>query len=375
MQPSDLVNYGLIALAASLIITLAGAIVLFAMRRATLRLQLIVLVATAALAIVASMIAVAKWMFISSHDLTVVIAVACIAGAVALALSVVLGTVVSRNFRGLARAARDIGEGKIVPTSASGSTAELRSLATQLEETSARLAESYARERQIEASRRELIAGISHDLRTPLAGIRAMSEALEDGLATDQDLYLQQMRTKVEQLSELVDDLFELSKIEAGMLKLSISEVSLYDIVSDAIADLGPLAAGRNIVVEASRREDLTVRADARELSRAINNLLLNAVQHTEPGTQITVAAGRSVDGRPNISVIDQGGGISEEDLGRVFEAGWRGTAARSPLPGGRTAGAGLGLAIVAGIVKAHAGEATVRNIDGGCRFDLLLPA
>ncbi len=121
--------------------------------------------------------------------------------------------------------------------------------------------------------------------------------------------------------------------------------------------------------------DDLTVRADPAELSRAMSNLLINAVQHTPPGTPVTVIASRRADGRPTVSVIDGGGGIPEAELDRVFDAGWRGTAARSPIDGARSGGAGLGLAIVAGILKAHNGEATVRNVPGGCRFDLILPA
>lgn len=201
-----------------------------------------------------------------------------------------------------------------------------------------------------------------------------MSEALEDGMAIDQDRYLRTMRTKIDQLSGMVDDLFELSKIDAGMLTLAIAEISLYDIVSDAVADLGDLADGRLISVESSNVDNLTVRADPRELSRAIGNLLMNAVQHTPPRTPVTVIAERAPDGRPMISVIDAGGGIPEVDLSRVFEAGWRGSGARTALPGGKTAGAGLGLAIVAGILRAHDGEATVHNVPGGCRFDLVLP-
>jgi signal transduction histidine kinase len=375
MPIGDLLVIAGITLAVSLAVALVGAIALLAMRRAPLAAQLAVLVGVAAIAVVGSMVGVADRMFLSQHDLTVGIYVAVMAGAVSLAFSVLLGVAVSRNFRRLTRAARDLGEGRWMQSTPLGSTAEFRALAMELGATSAKLEESREREQQLEVARRELIAGISHDLRTPLAGIRALSEALEDGMADDQDRYLRNMRTKVDQLSGMVDDLFELSKIDAGMLTLSVTDVSLYDVVSDAVADLGSLAHGRSITVESSSAGDFTVQADPRELSRAITNLLTNAVQHTPPGTPVTVIAGRSSSGRPTISVIDAGGGIPDVDLGRVFEAGWRGSGARTPLTGGKTAGAGLGLAIVAGILRAHNGEATVRNVPGGCRFDLVLPA
>jgi signal transduction histidine kinase len=374
MTPTDFGMIVAIALAASLIIALLGGLMLRIGRRMSLAAQIGVLVTSTAFAMVASIVAVAKWMLISAHDLTVVLYVAVVAGIVSLAFGLVLGRFVSRNLRSLTLAAQRIGEGGVVDSDSAVAGAEFRALAHELATTSQKLDTSRRREQRLESGRRDLVAGISHDLRTPLAGIRAVSEALEDGLVDDQSRYFGQMRLKVDQLTGMVDDLFELSKIDSGLLRLNITEVSLYDVVSDAVADLGPLAHSRDITVDAANREDLTVRADARELSRAINNLIVNAVQHTPVGSPISVVAGRSVDGRPSISVIDQGGGIADEDIERIFEPGWRATAARTPLAGGQTAGAGLGLAIVQGILRAHSGEAVASNVPGGCRFDLLLP-
>lgn len=375
MPIADTLDIVGIALGASLIVGAIGAAVLFLLRRAQVALQLAVLVAIAAATVVVSMIAVANWMFLSQHDLTVAIYVAAIAGLVSLVISVLLGFVVSRSVGSITTIARRIGQGKAAPSSGYGTSAELRTLELELSAASQRLDESREREERLESSRRALVAGISHDLRTPLAGIRAMSEALEDGLAEDQERYLRQMRVKVDQLDGMVNDLFQLSRVDSGLLTLALSEVSLYDIVSDAVADLGPLAAGRTITVEAPNIDDLTVSADPRELSRAMSNLLTNAVQHTPAGTPVRVIASRGADGRPSVSVIDSGGGIPEAELARVFEAGWRGEVSRSRTDNAKTGGAGLGLAIVAGILKAHNGEATVRNVPGGTRFDLILPA
>jgi signal transduction histidine kinase len=372
---ADTVTIIAIALGASLMVAILGAVALLLLRRAIVAVQLAVLVAIACAGVVASMIGVANRMFLSEHDLTVAVYVAVISGIVSVLISALLGLVVSRNVRRLAAVARTIGQGAVAQDMGRGSSAELRLLAFELRSTSERLEESRERELRLENSRRALIAGISHDLRTPLAGIRAMSEALEDGLVDDQQRFLRQMRVKVEQLDGMVDDLFQLSRLDSGLLTLELSDVSLYDVVSDAVADLGPLAAGRSITVEAPNVDDLTVRADPHELSRAMSNLLTNAVHHTPPGTPVTVIASRRADGRPTVSVIDGGGGIPESELDRVFDAGWRGQASRAPIDGARSGGAGLGLAIVAGILKAHNGEATVRNVPGGCRFDLILPA
>lgn len=367
----------------SLVITLtiggAAVLLLMTLRRSSLILQGCILVFASILSVVLSMVGASWQMYISEHDLTVAINVAAISGAVSLALVTALGAVVVRNARSLGRLAQRIGEGEQVDAIEVQSSAEFRALAKELLATSTKLAASREREQRAEQARRELVAGIAHDLRTPLTGIMSMAEALEDDLATDPARYHRQMREQVTRLSAMIDDLFELSKIDSGTLRLSLEEVSLYDVISDTVADLRPISEGRDIHIDSRRDSDLTVRADARELSRAISNLLLNAIQHTPPGSPITVSAA-VVDGRPSVSVIDSGGGIADDDLARVFDAGWRGTQARTPEPSSpltplRSSGAGLGLAIVRGIARAHDGEVTVTNVPGGCRFDLILPS
>lgn len=366
----------------SLVITLAiggaAVLLLMALRRSSLIVQGCVLVFASLLSVVLSMVGASWLMYISPHDLTVAVNVAVISGVVSLALVAALGAVVVRNARTLSRAARRIGLGERVDAVDPQASAEFSALAKELVATSTKLAESREREQRAEQSRRELVAWIAHDLRTPLTGIMSMAEALEDDLAADPQRYHRQMREQVTRLSAMIDDLFELSKIDSGTLRLALQEVSLYDIISDTVADLRVVSAGRDIHIESRRDGDLIVRADPRELSRAISNLLLNAIQHTPPGSPITVKAAVR-DGHPFVAVIDAGGGIDEDDLNRVFDPGWRGTPARtpqspvvtSPL---RSSGAGLGLAIVQGIAKAHQGEVTVQNVPGGCRFDLILP-
>lgn len=374
MPWSDLVAVASIALATTAIVGGLAVVALLLLRRASLIVQVCVLVLAAIVSVVASMVGVANEMYLSEHDLTVAVAVAAISGVVSLVLVAVLGWLVARNSRALSLAARRIGAGERLESAGRYSNSELNALADELVATSAKLAESREREHRIESSRRELVAWISHDLRTPLAGIRAMAEALEDGIAPDPARYHRQMRIQVDQLSSMVDDLFELSKIDSDALHLSLKEVSLYDVVSDTVADLRPASRGRDIRVEAPLAQDLVVMADPRELSRAIGNLLMNAVQHTPEGSPITVAVDL-VDDRAMVSVIDAGGGIDENDLDRIFEPAWRGSKARTPsLHDGSSSGAGLGLAIVKGIMSAHRGEVSVRNVPGGCRFDLLLP-
>jgi signal transduction histidine kinase len=168
-----------------------------------------------------------------------------------------------------------------------------------------------------------------------------------------------------------VDDLFELSVINAGALKLSLDRISLSDLVSDTLAGADALARERGVLLRGHADGNIAVRADGRELSRLMTNLVVNAIRHTPSDGCVEIHL-EAHDGRARIAVSDGCGGIPEADLPRVFDVAWRGTNARTPGPDG---GAGLGLAIVRGIVEAHAGEVTVANIAGGCRFEVSLPA
>ncbi|MEV5876338.1 HAMP domain-containing sensor histidine kinase [Streptomyces sp. NPDC052101] len=364
----DTLLIALYAFAGAAAAGVAGAGVLRLIRRRSLTASLAVVAAVGVVAMLAGTLAVAWAMFLSSHDLSVVTTVVAMAAVVSLATALVLGRWVVARSRALADAARSFGDAGSFAAPHGPATAELDALSRELAATSARLAESRERERALEKSRRELVAWISHDLRTPLAGLRAMSEALEDGVAADPDRYLKQMRTEVERLNDMVGDLFELSRIHAGTLPLSPVRISLYDLVGDALAGADPLARENGVRLVGDHVEPVPVEVDGKEMTRVLGNLLVNAIRRTPPDGTVAIAAERTEDGVV-LSVTDGCGGIPEEDLPRVFDTGWRGTDARTP-----PAGAGLGLAIVRGIVEAHQGRASVRNIPGGCRFEVTLP-
>ncbi|WP_405973065.1 HAMP domain-containing histidine kinase [Streptomyces sp. NBC_00988] len=346
-----------------------GAGALWLLRRRSLTASVSVVAAVAVTAMLAGTLAVAQAMFLSRHDLSVVTTVVAMAAVVSLLTALLLGRWVVARSRELALAARDFGDGGDYFAPARPATAELADVSRELAATSAKLAESRDRERALESSRRELVAWISHDLRTPLAGLRAMSEALEDGVAADPGRYLRQIRTEVERLNDMVGDLFELSRIHAGSLALTRSRMSLYDLIGDALAGADPLAREHGVRLVGNRIEPVPVEVDGKEMSRVLGNLLVNAIRRTPADGTVAIAAERSADGVV-LSVTDGCGGIPEDDLPRVFDTGWRGTHARTP-----PAGAGLGLAIVRGIVEAHQGRAAVRNVSGGCRFEVTLPA
>ncbi|WP_053731705.1 sensor histidine kinase KdpD [Nocardia sp. NRRL S-836] len=225
-------------------------------------------------------------------------------------------------------------------------------------------------EREAEAARRQLVAWISHDLRTPLAGIRAMTEALEDGLVSEPGevaVYAKQIAQEADHLSKMVDDLFELSRITAGALKLTLHDVRLADVVSDVVAASAPVAALKGVELRADAREWPVVRGTEPELMRVVRNLVSNAIRHTPQGG--TVAVQVDVDGPDAVVRVDDAcGGIPADVLPQVFDVGFRGAAHRNPV------GAGLGLAIARGLVDAHHGQIEVQNHGPGCRFEVRLP-
>jgi signal transduction histidine kinase len=359
----------LVAASWSASVGVVGLAVGWVFRRSSLRWLPLGVATVAVLAVVAGVIGTARAMFLSAHDFHVVLQVALIAGLVAAVFATLVGATVVRWSRSLREDARRFGEsGSFV--SAGGGPAEFHELSTELTQTSARLAESRARELRLEESRRELVSWVSHDLRTPLAGLRAMTEALEDGLAEEPQRYHQQMRAEVDRMVRMVDDLFELSRIHAGVISLERHMVQLGDLVSEAIAGAGPVAAAQRVRLTGSVDPGVLVRADPGSLSRVIANLVMNAIRHTPVDGSVQITA-RNVPDGVELTVSDGCGGIPADDLSRVFDVAWRGSAARTPA---ENTGAGLGLAIVKGLVEAHDGRVEVCNVAPGCRFLVRLP-
>lgn len=326
----------LVAAGASAAVCVLGLVVFRLLARRSVAAAAVAVPVVTVAAFAAGLVASARAMFLSSHDLGVALIVCVTAGAVSLAVGLAL-----------------VGRVRRLQEEATGHAAALE------------------RERAIEANRRDLVAMVSHDLRTPLAGLRAMAEALEDGVAADPARYHRQMRVEVDRLSTLVDDLFELSRIQSGTLQLELERVVASDLVSDALSAADPLARARGVRLSGRADPGALLQADEREVHRALGNLVLNAIRHTPAEGLVEIDAAVARD-RIVLGVTDGCGGIPAEDLPHVFDVAWRGTSARTPGP---DAGAGLGLAIVRGIAHAHHGEVSVRNVDGGCRFELVLPA
>ncbi len=314
----------------------AGAAVVIVTARRSIRAATLVTPLAVVASVAVGVVVSARAMFLSAHDLSAVLLVLAAAAPVAL----LFGILLARRVHAIDRRAAD--------------------------EAAAR-----RRDSEVEASRRELVAWVSHDLRTPLAGIRAMAESLEDGVANDPDRYHARIRADADRMAGMVDDLLALSRIQSGTLHLVRERASLADLVSDTLASAQPLATGRGVRLSGHAEGPVPAEVDTRELSRVLGNLVVNAVRHTPPDGTVVVHA-QQVGAAAELSVSDGCGGIAPEDLPRVFEPGWRGSGARTPDEG---AGAGLGLAIVRGVIAAHGGTVAVQNIDGGCRFAVRVPA
>ncbi|CAN7402970.1 HAMP domain-containing sensor histidine kinase [Terrabacter sp. LjRoot27] len=326
----------LLAALAAVAVGTVGALVVRALAARSLVAAAVVAPVVVILSVALGVVVTARAMFINEHDQAVVLVVT----ATSLPIAAVFGWLIARRVQELMRA-------------------------------SAEEAAERDRDRQVEESRRELVAWVSHDLRTPLAGIRAMAEALEDGHAPADGSYPARIRSEADRMSDMVGGLLALSRLQSGTLRLDRAPVDLGDLVSDALASARVLADRRGVHVAGSAPADsVTASADAGELSRALANLVTNALTHTDAGgsVDISLAADHDV---ARIAVADGCGGIPQDELDRLFEPGWRGTSARTPAAG---VGAGLGLAVARGIARAHGGDVTVTNVRPGCRFELTLP-
>src|SRR5690349_1207726 len=294
-------------------------------------------------------------------------------GLAGLAVALFVGRRITKTSRALAKAVQSVGDSGVYVAPKGTLPAELQNLSSELTVTHERLTQARSRERALEASRRELVAWVSHDLRTPLAGLRAMAEALEDEVVIDPrevSQYHSQIRREVDRLTLMIDDLFELSRIHAGALRLSKRMTGLEDLVAEVVASTDPVARHQGVRLSGAAVRGMPVYVDSAEMGRALRNLVTNAIRHTPPDGEVEVLADVQ-GGLACVTVSDACGGIPPDDLPRVFDVAFRGESARTPGP---QSGGGLGLSIARGIVEAHSGQIAVRNAGPGCQFLIRMP-
>ena len=329
------------------------------------------------LLLVGMVIAGSGAMFISSHDLSILLTMVLFAAVLAVGFSLRAAVPLARRVERLRLGTARLAEGDLGAKVEVEGHDELAALAEAFNRMAGALEQAKTREREADEARRDLVAAVSHDLRTPLASTQALIEAVADGVADDPETrarYLTSARGELAKLGRLVDDLFELARMDAGMLRLELEETSLRDLVSDTLSSFGPEAERRGIrlVGEVSPELD-PVLASPSKLQRVLYNLVSNALRHTPADGTVFLRAEPEED-TVRVEVADTGEGIAPEDLPRVFERSFRGERSRSSPEADDDSGAGLGLAIARGLVEAHGGTIDVESRLGqGSRFSFTL--
>ena len=291
----------------------------------------------------------------------VILAVAAASSTVAIAAALLVGRSITAPVDRLRTASGALAGGDLSVRAPEQGPREIAELGASFNEMATRL-------EQLFQARRELVAWASHDLRTPLAAMRAMIEAVEDGVAKPEQ-YMQELAEQVRTLSALVDDLFELARIDAGVLTLELEDASLASLVDSCVRGLEAEADRRHVRLETRLDSAAPVRCAPQKVERVLLNLLTNALRHTPSDGSIAVLVEPASD-EVRVSVEDSGEGIAPEVLLRVFERFWRGDPARS------AGGSGLGLAIARGLVEAQGGRIWAENRpSGGARISFTLPA
>jgi signal transduction histidine kinase len=328
----------------------------------SIRAQLAVLAVAAVCLPLAIVIASGLVMF-GMHERTTFWLVAVASAACALAVALLVGQQILRPLDRLRTASKLLAGGDLSARAQESGPRELQELGKSFNEMASNL-------EQIFDARRELVAWASHDLRTPLAALRAMVEALEDGLAQPSE-YVPAIRTQTEILSGLVEDLFELARIDAGALTLELRDAPLGSLVAGCLEALEADARAKGVRLEARLDPaDPPVRIAPDKVQRVLLNLVANAVRHAGPEGSVAVVVAKDTD-YVVVAVEDDGEGLPHAAPERMFERFWRDDESRTRSSGG----AGLGLAIAQGLVHAHGGTIWAENRSGGgARVAFTLP-
>jgi signal transduction histidine kinase len=356
----------------AIVVTLVAALVArILLARAGVRQRFVAVALVGTVVAIANLAALARAMFVSRHDATLVTVLVVYAAGAGVAAALVLARGASDAIGRLGMTARRLGEGDLeARVGALDAGEELDRLGATLDQMADRLLRAQLRERETEQMRRDLITTISHDLRTPLASLRAMTEAIDEGIVDDPPSlrrYVGEMRRSVHQLSGMVDDLFELTQLDAGAIAEETTRARLADVISGAVAAVEPEVRAKGLAL-IQRTEGVADATCSPRVTRVLQNLLTNAVRHTPHDGTVTIAADRR-DGVLEVAVLDTGEGIAPADLDHVFDPFYRADASRSGP------GAGLGLTLARRIVEALGGRISAESsLTLGSRFAIELP-
>lgn len=311
-------------------------------------------------------------MFLSKHDSTLLLILLTFAAFVALGFGQLMARSITGGLEQLARTAEKIAQGDLAKRAVVKSGDEVEQVANAFNRMVEQLDQMQAREKESEQARRSLVAAVSHDLRTPLTSLRAMIEAINDGVVADEaevKRYLANAQSEIQNLSRLVEDLFELTQLDASALTWTKEPGSLRDLISDTLESMQAYAAESKVALSGWVDPKVDpVPMNSLKMQRVLYNLVQNAIRHTPSGGAVSVAAQLCDGGREaQVEIKDTGEGIAESELGKIFEPFYRGEKSRSRGSGN---GSGLGLAIAKGFVEAHGGRIGVESRAGeGSRF------
>jgi signal transduction histidine kinase len=328
----------------------------------TVRLQLGGL---ALLAVLLPLLAVilSGWVMFHMGDDVKILAVAAAAASAAVGAALALGASIARRIERLGSASTSLAAGDLAARAPEDGPRELAGLGRSFNEMASNIETLFD-------ARRELVAAASHDLRTPIASITAMLEAIEDGLA-DPAEYLAPLQDQARRLASLVEDLFELARIDAGSLAHELNEVELAPLVDACLRGFEAEARSLNVRLERHVDAELSALCAPEQIERVLLNLLTNALRHTPSDGTVAVVAEQAEDAI-RVSVEDTGEGITPDTAQRMFDRFWRSDSARN----GAAGGAGLGLAIARGLVEAQGGRMWAEPRETGCaRVSFTLPA
>ncbi len=326
----------------------------------TVRLQLAGLAVLAVLLPLGAVLA-SGWVMFHMGDDVKILAVTAASALTALVAALLVARSIADSIDRVREASVEFAQGNLDARAPEGGPAEVAELAASFNEMGANLSRLFD-------TRRELVAWASHDLRTPLANMQAMLEALEDGLGEPEE-YVPVLLEQVRVLSLLVDDLFELARIDAGALTLEMHRLPVAPVVSSSLRGVEAEARSRHVTLAAEVEDDVTARFAPEKVERVLMNLLTNALRHTPSDGVIAVRVEPHA-GEVRVAVEDTGEGLDAEAQERMFERFWRGDQSRS------SRGAGLGLAIARGLVEAQGGRIWAEDREGGgARVCFTLPA
>jgi signal transduction histidine kinase len=307
----------------------------------------------------------ARLMFVSKHDAFFTVLVVAYAALLALWAGRLSGRRALDDLQEIRMTLERVGGGERSVRSEVAGSDELGQLAHDVNSMADRLSLE-------EDARRQLIAAVSHDLRTPITSIRLLAEAVDDQIVdpSTRTEYLRRMTTHVRQLGALIDDLFELSRLETGDLAWTMERVRLSELLNETVDAMGPQARAGGVALRAEVGAEATAHANPEQIQRVLFNLVQNAIRHTPTDGAVVVRA-QSVERAVEIEVADNGEGIPLSDRDRIFEPFVQG-ATRSARTDGS---AGLGLAIARAIVEAHGGQIWLADGADGTRVRFSLPA